>query len=32
MDSQAIITKDLCKDFRVGFAMHKVRVLHGLNL
>ena len=32
MDSQAISTKDLCKDFRVGFAMRKVRVLHGLNL
>ena len=32
MDSQAITTKDLCKDFHVGFAMRKVRVLHGLNL
>jgi len=32
MDSRAIITRDLCKDFRVGFAMHISRVLHTLNL
>lgn len=32
MDSQAIVTRDLCKDFRVGFAMRRARVLHELNL
>jgi ABC-2 type transport system ATP-binding protein len=32
MNRYAILTKDLCKDFRVGFAMRKKRVLHALSL
>ena len=32
MDAAAIVTQGLSKDFRVGFAMRKQRVLHGLNL
>jgi len=32
VDTSAIFTQDLSKDFRFGFAMRKVRVLHGLSL
>jgi ABC-2 type transport system ATP-binding protein len=32
MDAAAIVTQDLSKDFHVGFAMRRQRVLHGLNL
>jgi len=32
MHSFAIVTEDLCKDFRVGFALRRQRVLHHLNL
>ncbi|MDH7498973.1 MAG: ABC transporter ATP-binding protein [candidate division NC10 bacterium] len=32
MDSPAIVAKDLSKDFRVGFALRRRRILHHLDL
>lgn len=32
LDTPAIVTKDLSKDFRFGFTLRRKRVLHGLNL